>query len=222
MPGQHFRVFPLPFPVLFHDGNLSQQPYVRRQRRERENHSLKGDRPEVLSLNCLGIQFHILGKTDANIYSNSMQMHWQISWFIAGAWWDSQSLETGFAFSSQLPPWCPSQSWAPERRRPIKTAPQGGAVLREILWGHRLSWILLGMIPKTARLPAGRRWAQSELYAGSEGAGRAEILSHWGHSSRRSEETLQVHFRGKSYKGEASQAGCGRRESPGERRAPPV
>ena len=75
MPGQHFRVFPLPFPVLFHDGNLSQQPYVRRQRRERENHSLKGDRPEVLSLNCLGIQFHILGKTDANIYSNSMQMH---------------------------------------------------------------------------------------------------------------------------------------------------
>lgn len=78
------------------------------------------------------------------------------------------------------------------------------------------------MIPKTARLPAGRRWAQSELYAGSEGAGRAEILSHWGHSSRRSEETLQVHFRGKSYKGEASQAGCGRRESPGERRAPPV
>ena len=43
-------------------------------RLKKENHSLKSDSPEMLSLNCLGVQFHILGKIDANIYSNSMQM----------------------------------------------------------------------------------------------------------------------------------------------------
>ena len=75
MPTQHLHFFPLPSPFCFHDGNLSQLPCVRRQRREKENHSLKSDSPEMLSLNCLGVQFHILGKIDANIYSNSMQMH---------------------------------------------------------------------------------------------------------------------------------------------------
>lgn len=63
MPSQHFCFFPLPSLLCFHDGNLSQQQYVRRQRREKENCSLKGDSSEMLSLKTAwGFNFIFLEK----------------------------------------------------------------------------------------------------------------------------------------------------------------